>query len=86
MNLYLMLESIPSFRIPFFSEGVKFNFNELQIKALSQNLILMAAKEEIEKAKTELNLANLEKYPDYSIISQVGEDRGSIQPILRLRS
>lgn len=78
MNLYLMLESIPSFRIPFFSEGVKFNFNELQIKALSQNLILMAAKEEIEKAKTELNLANLEKYPDYSIISQVGEDRSGV--------
>ncbi|WP_032851018.1 TolC family protein [Leptospira borgpetersenii] len=78
MNLYLMLESIPSLRIPFFSEGVKFNFNELQIKALSQNLILMAAKEEIEKAKTELNLANLEKYPDYSIISQVGEDRSGV--------
>ncbi|EQA60920.1 TolC family protein [Leptospira alexanderi] len=78
MNLYLMLESIPSFRIPFFSEGVKFNFNELQIKALSQNLILMAAKEEIEKAKTELNLANLEKYPDYSIVSQVGEDRSGV--------
>lgn len=78
MNLYLMLESIPSFRIPFFSEGVKFNFNELQIKALSQNLILMAAKEEIEKAKTELNLANLEKYPDYSIVSQVGEDQSGV--------
>ncbi|TGM03550.1 hypothetical protein EHQ76_09370 [Leptospira barantonii] len=78
MNLYLMLEAIPSLRIPFFSEGVKFDFNELQTKAVSQNLTLMAAKGEIEKAKTELNLANLEKYPDYSIISQVGEDRSGV--------
>ncbi|MDI7186023.1 TolC family protein [Leptospira santarosai] len=78
MNLYLMLESVPSFQIPFFSEGVRFVFEELQTKALSQNLMLMAAKEEIEKAKTELNLANLEKYPDYSIVSQVGEDRSGV--------
>lgn len=78
MNLYLMLEAVPSLRIPFFSEGVKFDFNELQTKAVSQNLTLMAAKGEIEKAKTELNLANLEKYPDYSIISQVGEDRSGV--------
>ncbi|QCO39964.1 hypothetical protein E4413_02690 [Leptospira interrogans] len=78
MNLYLMLESVPSFRIPFFTEGVKFNFNELLNKAVSQNLTLMAAKSEIEKAKTELNLASLEKYPDYSIISQVGEDRSGV--------
>ncbi|ASV11846.1 TolC family protein [Leptospira santarosai] len=78
MNLYLMLESVPSFQIPFFSEGVRFDFEELQTKALSQNLMLMAAKEEIEKAKTELNLANLEKYPDYSIVSQVGEDRSGV--------
>ncbi|MGQ2870732.1 TolC family protein, partial [Leptospira santarosai] len=73
-----MLESVPSFQIPFFSEGVRFVFEELQTKALSQNLMLMAAKEEIEKAKTELNLANLEKYPDYSIVSQVGEDRSGV--------
>ncbi|TGM97960.1 TolC family protein [Leptospira yasudae] len=78
MNLYLMLESSPSLRIPFFSEGVKFDFNQLQTKAVSQNLSLMAAKGEIEKAKTELNLATLEKYPDYSIISQVGEDRSGV--------
>ncbi|TGK26182.1 hypothetical protein EHQ05_10430 [Leptospira yasudae] len=78
MNLYLMLESSPSLRIPFFSEGVKFDFNRLQTKAVSQNLSLMAAKGEIEKAKTELNLATLEKYPDYSIISQVGEDRSGV--------
>lgn len=78
MNLYLMLESVPSFRIPFFSEGARFDFNELQTKAVSQNLTLMAAKEEIQKAKTELNLANLEKYPDYSIVSQVGEDRSGV--------
>ncbi|MCG6166758.1 TolC family protein [Leptospira sanjuanensis] len=78
MNLYLMLESSPSLRIPFFSEGAKFDFNQLQTKAVSQNLSLMAAKGEIEKAKTELNLATLEKYPDYSIISQVGEDRSGV--------
>ncbi|EQA79622.1 outer membrane efflux protein [Leptospira alstonii serovar Pingchang str. 80-412] len=78
MNLYLMLESVPSLAIPFFSEGVAFDFNELQTKAVSQNLTLMAAKEEIQKARTELNLANLEKYPDYSIVSQVGEDRSGV--------
>lgn len=78
MNLYLMLETVPSLRIPFFSEGVMFDFNELQTKAVSQNLSLMAARGEIEKAKTELNLANLEKYPDYSVISQVGEDRSGV--------
>ncbi|PJZ53838.1 hypothetical protein CH380_07450 [Leptospira adleri] len=78
MNLYLMLETAPSVRIPFFSEGVKFDFKDLQDKAVSRNLTLLAAKGEIEKAKTELNIANLEKYPDYSIISQVGEDRSGV--------
>ncbi|WP_244284533.1 TolC family protein [Leptospira barantonii] len=78
MNLYLMLEAVPSLRIPFFSEGVKFDFNDLQTKAIARNLTLMAAKGEIERAKTELNLANLEKYPDYSIISQVGEDKSGV--------
>ncbi|RHX85443.1 hypothetical protein DLM78_14715 [Leptospira stimsonii] len=78
MNLYLMLETAPKVRIPFFSEGVKFDFKGLEGKAVSRNLSLLAAKGEIEKAKTELNIANLEKYPDYSIISQVGEDRSGV--------
>ncbi|XDD51884.1 TolC family protein [Leptospira sp. WS92.C1] len=78
MNLYLLLETIPSIRIPFFSSGVKFDFTELQKKAVSENLTLMVARREIEKAKTELHLANLEKYPDYSVISQVGEDRSGV--------
>ncbi|MBM9501517.1 TolC family protein [Leptospira sp. 201903071] len=78
MNLYLMLETAPSVRIPFFSEGVKFDFKELQDKAVSRNLTILAARSEIEKAKTELNIANLEKYPDYSIVSQVGEDRSGV--------
>ncbi|MBM9576307.1 TolC family protein [Leptospira sp. 201903070] len=78
MNLYLMLETAPSVRIPFFSEGVRFDFKELQEKAVSRNLTLLAASSEIDKAKTELNIANLEKYPDYSIVSQVGEDRSGV--------
>ncbi|MDV6237255.1 TolC family protein [Leptospira ellisii] len=77
-NLYLMLETIPEMKIPFFTEGVKFDFEELQKKAIQRNVSLMTARGEIDRAKTELNLANLEKYPDYSIVSQVGEDRSGV--------
>ncbi len=78
MNLYLMLESPPSLRIPFFEDGVKFDVEELQKKAISENPAILAARGDLEKAKTELRLANLEKYPDYTLMSQVGEDRSGV--------
>ncbi|TGK05066.1 hypothetical protein EHO59_09510 [Leptospira semungkisensis] len=78
MNLYLRLDSIPSLRIPYFRDGVKFQFDDIQKKAVSQNPSVLAAKGELEKARTELRLANLEKYPDYTVMSQVGEDRSGV--------
>nr|WP_246050695.1 TolC family protein [Leptospira langatensis] len=78
MNLYLRLDSIPTLRIPYFRDGVKFQFDEIQKKAVSQNPSVLAARGELEKARTELRLANLEKYPDYTVMSQVGEDRSGV--------
>ncbi|MEI1278923.1 TolC family protein [Leptospira venezuelensis] len=78
LNLYLRQESIPNLKIPYFKTGVKFDRNELEKKAVSQNPSILAAKGELNKARTELRLANLEKYPDYSITSQIGEDKSGV--------
>ncbi|PJZ65464.1 hypothetical protein EHQ27_07515 [Leptospira wolffii] len=78
INLYLMAKSVPVLRIPFFEDGVKFDFDDMQKKAVIHNPSILAAQGELERARTELRLANLEKYPDYSVMSQVGEDRSGV--------
>ncbi|TGL28179.1 hypothetical protein EHQ52_18040 [Leptospira koniambonensis] len=78
LNLYLRQESMPPLKIPYFRGGVKFDRQDLEKKAVSQNPSILAAKGELNKARTELRLANLEKYPDYSITSQIGEDKSGV--------
>ncbi|TGN16938.1 hypothetical protein EHS15_18790 [Leptospira idonii] len=78
LNLYLRQESIPNLKIPYFTAGIQFNLKELEEKAISGNPSVLAAKGELEKSKTELKLANLEKYSDYSVTGQVGEDKSGV--------
>ncbi|TGL57673.1 TolC family protein [Leptospira sarikeiensis] len=78
LNLYLRQESIPKLKIPYYKGGIKFDLKELEKRAISQNPSILAAKGELDKARTELRLANLEKYPDYSITSQIGEDKSGV--------
>lgn len=78
MNFFLRMESVPILSLPFFNDGIKIDQAELLKKSMTQNPMILAAKGEIEKAKTELRMANLDKYPDYSVISQVGEDRSGV--------
>ncbi|TGL65939.1 MULTISPECIES: TolC family protein [Leptospira] len=78
MNFFLRMESAPILFLPFFNDGIKFDQAELLKKSMNQNPMILAAKGEIEKAKTELRIANLEKYPDYALVSQIGEDRSGV--------
>lgn len=78
MNFYLRLDSVPVLSLPFFKDGIRFDQSELEKKAVDRNPLMLAAKGELEKARTELKLANLEKYPDYSVVGQVGEDRSGV--------
>ncbi|WP_411822116.1 TolC family protein [Leptospira sp. 'Mane'] len=78
MNFFLRIETTPALSLPFFNDGIKFDRSELQKKSMNRNPMILAAKGEIEKAKTELRIANLEKYPDYSVVSQIGEDRSGV--------
>lgn len=78
MNFFLRIESVPILSLPLFNDGVKFDKVELLKKSMNQNPMILAAKGEIEKAKTELRMANLEKYPDYAVVSQIGEDRSGV--------
>ncbi|TGN13344.1 TolC family protein [Leptospira ilyithenensis] len=78
MNFFLRIESAPILSLPFFNDGIKFDNAELQKRSMDQNPMILAAKGEMEKAKTELRIANLEKYPDYSVVSQIGEDRSGV--------
>lgn len=78
MNLFLRFDSIPLLSLPFFKEGIRFDQSELEKKAIDNNPMLLTARGELEKARTEHRLASLEKYPDYSVIGQVGEDKSGV--------
>lgn len=78
LNLYLLLENKKNIRIPLYTEGKTYDFAVLQDKAMNRNQMVLAALGAIQKAKTELKLAQLEKYPDYAVIGQAGEDRSGV--------
>ncbi|PJZ70596.1 hypothetical protein CH373_06520 [Leptospira perolatii] len=78
MNLYLMRENPPNLRIPYYKDGIQFEYDRLLKKAVLENPTILAAVGEVERAKTELLLANMEKYPDYSVMGQVGEDKSGV--------
>nr|WP_232225739.1 TolC family protein [Leptospira broomii] len=78
MNFFLRFDSIPSLSLPFFKDGIRFDQSDLEKKAIDQNPLLLTARGEVEKARTEYRLASLEKYPDYSVVGQVGEDKSGV--------
>ncbi|EIE01320.1 TolC family protein [Leptospira venezuelensis] len=78
MNLYLRFDSVPLLSLPFFKDGIRFDQSDLEKKAIDNNPMLLTARGEVEKARTEYRLASLEKYPDYAVIGQVGEDKSGV--------
>lgn len=78
MIFYLRLDSTPKLSLPFFENGIQIDLSDIEKRAIDRNPFVLAARGELEKARTELRLANLEKYPDYSVVGQVGEDKSGV--------